>query len=152
MKFQVIDTDWAATAAPSGHVPVGETIIGTTDGYRRLVAVSWKGEALPLTLPTNLMPLDQAAADELARQHPHSLHQLRAAPGVTIREWVNPNATADQAARDAWNAHVVEQQQLAAYRVHVAREREAQAVAEAAREAPSPSAPSPATSIDRRGM
>jgi hypothetical protein len=45
----------------------------------------WAGVPMPMTA----MALDAEAADYLARCYPHSLHELRAGPGVVIRKLIN---------------------------------------------------------------
>jgi hypothetical protein len=76
---------WELTApwpGPRGILIPAGTIIDGTDPQ-------WNGEPLPFPLPMEAKALDQAAADALARWHPHHLHLLHAAPGVVIRKLIN---------------------------------------------------------------
>jgi hypothetical protein len=86
MRWQLTG-DWAAGNGAGQHIPVGEIIEGITDKYDRLTGIRWHGQDFGPALPQEAMALDQAAADELSRQHPDHLHLLRALPPAVIRPY-----------------------------------------------------------------
>jgi hypothetical protein len=82
-------TDWSAGSGPSQHIAAGEILRGITDRYGALTAIRWRDQTFGTALPMEAMALDQAAADELSRQHPERLFLLRAVSPATIRQLVN---------------------------------------------------------------
>jgi hypothetical protein len=111
MKWQLL-TDWSAGSGAGQHIPVGSVIEGVTDRNGTLTAIRWQGQEFPPALPLEAMALDQAAADQLAKQHPNYLHLLRAAEGNVIRPWSDPLGEADLAeARTAFNTKLTELRQ-----------------------------------------
>lgn len=77
MKFQLLDH----YPGPGNHYISAGTIID-------LALPQWAPLAAG-PMPICAMALDQEAADMLSIAHPHSLHLLRAGPGVTIRKLIN---------------------------------------------------------------
>jgi hypothetical protein len=99
MRWKLL-TDWAASSAAGGHIPAGEIIEGVKDKSGRLARLLWNRHYFDTALPLEALALDQAAADELARQHPDWLHRLSALPPAVIRPWPGFAMTAAEADYD----------------------------------------------------
>jgi hypothetical protein len=88
MQFQLIG-DWAAGSNAWEYIPNGEVLDGIVDGNGNLTGIRWHGQSFGSALPREATALDQAAADELSRQHPEALYLLRALPPAVMRAVVN---------------------------------------------------------------
>jgi hypothetical protein len=75
-QWQITETHW-----PVGDkllIPAGEVIDGVVNKQGQLVGLKWRGQELPtMSLPINVAPCDQAAADAMWLWHSSSPHRLR---------------------------------------------------------------------------